>query len=128
MSWKRLTLFEEGAVGLIEGLRFESPTQGTAAVDRGRPGPGRYATLESSNAGDTWTVLETSAARPRPLAAAAAPDWRISVDVASKSFRIERREGSAWHKAAAFAVAAGACRPEPRPAAVEPPPPGQLHY
>jgi hypothetical protein len=127
MRWKRLPLFEEGAVGLIESLHFESATQGTAAVDRGRPGPGRYATLESSTAGDTWTVREASATRPRPVAAAAAAEWRISVDMASKSFRIERREGNAWHKAAAFAVAAGACRPEPRPATVEPPP-GQLHY
>ena len=126
-SWKRLPLFEEGAVGLIESLRFESATQGTAAVDRGRPGPGRYATLETSTGGDTWTVREASAARPRPAGGTPAAGWRISVDGASKSFRIERREGNAWHKAAAFAVAAGTCRPEPRPAAVEPPP-GQLHY
>ncbi|MGD0002303.1 MAG: sialidase family protein [Bryobacteraceae bacterium] len=126
-SWKRLPLFEEGAVGLIEGLHFESATQGTVAVDRGRPGAGRYATLESSTGGDAWTVREASATQPRPAAGTAAAGWRIAVDVASKSFRIERREGNAWHKAAAFAVAAGACRPEPRPAAVEPPP-GQLHY
>jgi hypothetical protein len=122
-SWKRLPLFEEGAVGLIENLHFESATHGTVAVDRGRPGAGRYAILESSTAGDTWTMRQAGATQPRPVAGAPASDWRISVDVASKSFRIERREGNEWHIAAAFAVAAGACRPAPRPAAVEPAPP-----
>jgi hypothetical protein len=127
-SWKRLPLFEEGAVGLIESLHFESATQGTVAVDRGRPGVGRYAILESSTGGDTWTVREASATRPRPVAGSPATDWRITTEAASKSFRIERREGNAWRKAAAFAVAAGVCSPAPRPAAVEPTPPGQLHY
>ena len=115
-------------MGLIESLHFASATEGTVAVDRGRPGAGRYAALESSNGGETWTLRQSGSTRPRPAAGAPASGWRISVDAASKSFRIERREGNAWHKAAAFAVAAGVCRPAPRPAAVEPPPAGQLHY
>lgn len=127
-TWKRLPLFEEGAVGLIESLHFESAAQGMVEVDRGRPGSGRYEILESTTGGDTWTVRETGATRPRGVAAPPAPGWRISVDVPSRSFRIERREGEAWRKAAAFAVAAGTCRPAPAPDAAEPAPPGQVHY
>jgi photosystem II stability/assembly factor-like uncharacterized protein len=127
-NWKRLPLFEEGAVGLIESLRFESATQGTVRVDRGRPGAGRYAILDTTTGGDVWTARETSATRPGGAAAPAASGWRIAVEAASKSFRIERREDEAWRKAAAFAVAAGSCLPAPAPEVAEPAPRGQVHY
>ncbi|MGO9240795.1 MAG: WD40/YVTN/BNR-like repeat-containing protein [Bryobacteraceae bacterium] len=127
-SWKRLPLFEDGAVGLIESLHFESATQGAVEVDRGRPGAGRYEILESMTGGDAWTVRETGATRPRITAVAPAADWRISVAAASKALRIERRQGEAWRKAAEFAVAAGACRPAPAPVAAEPAAPGQVNY
>ena len=127
-SWQRLPLFEDGAVGLIESLHFESATQGRVEVDRGRPGAGRYQILESATGGDAWTVRETGATRPRIAAVPQAAGWRISVDAASRALRIERREGEAWRKAAEFAVAAGACRPAPAPAVAEPAPPGQVNY
>lgn len=127
-NWQRLPLFEDGAVGLIEGLHFESATQGRVEVDRGRPGAGRYEILESMSGGDAWTVRESGATRLRIASVAPASDWRISVDAASKALRIERRAGEAWRKAAEFAVAAGACRPAPAPAATEPAPPGQVNY
>ncbi len=127
-NWKRLPLFEDGAVGLIESLHFESATQGRVEVDRGRPGAGRYEILESMTGGDAWTVRESGATRLRNAAVAPASDWRISVDAASRALRIERHAGEAWRKAAEFAVAAGACRPAPAPAAAEPAPPGQVNY
>ena len=126
-SWSRLPLYDEGAVGLIEQFRFESATHGTVAVDRGRPGVGRYVTLETESGGDTWTVRQSSAVQPPRTPREAGPLVRILADASSKSFRIERRENGAWRTAAAFSVAAGACRPNPRIAAPEPPPSGQVH-
>ena len=127
-SWTRLPLYEEGAVGLIEQFRFESATHGTVAVDRGRPGVGRYVTLETESGGDSWAVRQSSAARPPRPPREAAPLVRILADAGSKSFRIERRENGAWRTAAAFSVSAGTCRPEPGAPAPEPPPSGQVHY
>jgi len=121
-SWRRVPLFEEGAVGLVESLHFESPTQGRVTVDRGRRGIGHYAILETTTSGDTWTVRETSATRVASVAGAPQQDWRITIDAASKSYRIEHRQGTGWSKASAFAVGAGACRPAPRKAPAEPPP------
>jgi hypothetical protein len=126
-NWSRLPLFEEGAVGLIEQFHFESATRGTVGVDRGRPGVGRYVTLETENGGESWAVRQSAAVRPPRPPREASPLARILADAGSKSFRIERRESGAWKTAAAFSVAAGVCRPEPRIAAPEPSPPGQLH-
>ena len=119
-SWKRLPLFEEGSVGLIESFHFDSPTHGLVTVDRGRPGAGRYALLESSSAGDAWTTRESGSARRRSVAGAPQTSWRITTEAATKSFRIERRAGESWQKTASFAVQAGQCRPAPV-SPVEPP-------
>jgi hypothetical protein len=128
MSWSRLPLFEEGAVGLIEHFHFESMTKGVVGVDRGRPGVGRYMTLETDSGGVAWRVRLSDAARPPRLPQESAPVVRILADAGSKSLRIERHENGAWQTAAAFFLAAGGCRIEPRSAAPEPPPSGQLHY
>lgn len=127
-SWSRLPLFEDGAVGLIEQFRFESATRGTVSVDRGRPGVGRYVTLETESGGDSWVVRQSAAARPPRSPRESAPLVRILADAGSKSLRIECRENNAWRTQAAFSLAAGACRSEPGIAAPEPPPSGQLHY
>ena len=142
-SWTRLPILEEGVVGLIERLHFESATRGLVEVDRGRPGAGRYVILETQNGGDSWAIKESSATRPPRPSREPLPLIRIVADAASKSFRIERREGASWRTAAAFSVAAGSCRPASRVESAEPPasppyplplpspsetaPPGQLH-
>lgn len=127
-SWSRLPLFEAGAVGLIEHFRFESERRGTAAVDRGRPGVGRYATLETESGGESWAVRQSAAERPPRQPRESALLVRIVADAGSKSLRIERRESGAWRTVAAFALAAGACQPGRNIAVPEPPPSGQVHY
>jgi len=127
MSWKRLTLFEEGAVGLIEGLRFESPTQGTAAVDRA--GPGRGAMRHSNRRTPATPGRCSKPARRGPAtcrssSARLAHFRRCGVEILP--YRTARRQR--------VAQGGGVCRSGGRvpsgaaPAAVEPPPPGQLHY
>jgi hypothetical protein len=126
-NWSRLPLFEDGAVGLIEQLHFESATHGTAAVDRGRPGVGRYTTLETESGGESWIVKQSAAGRASATPRESVPLVRILADAGSKSFRVERHESGVWRTAAAFSVTAGVCRSEPGIAAPEPPS-GQLHY
>jgi hypothetical protein len=126
-NWLKKPLFEEGAVGLIEQFHFDSAAHGTVGVDRGRPGANRFMTLETDSGGDTWAVKESSATRPARTPREPTPLVRILADAASKASRIERRESGAWRTAAAFSVAAGVCRAEPKLVAPEPTPPGQLH-
>ena len=126
-SWSRLPILEDGAVGLIERLHFDSAKRGLAQVDRGRPGVGRYATLETQNGGDSWTIRESSAVRPSRAPGEPVPLLRILADAGSKSFRVERREDGRWKTVAAFSVAAGTCRAEIRAIPAEPPPQGQVH-
>jgi len=126
-NWSRSPILEDGAVGLIERLHFDSATHGVVQIDRGRPGAGRYATLETQNGGDSWAIRESSAVRPARPSGETSPPIRIVADAASKSFRIERHESGSWQTVAAFAVAAGACHVEVRAAPAEPPPPGQVH-
>lgn len=127
-TWSRLPLFEDGAVGLIEHFHFESATRGVVGVDRGRPGVGKYMTLETENGGDSWVVKQSSAARP-PRSPRDSPSVvRILADAASKSLRIERRDNGVWRTAAAFALPAGACHSEPRTSSPEPAASAQLHY
>jgi len=126
-NWLKKPLFEEGAVGLIEQFHFDSATHGTLGVDRRRPGVTRYATLETESGGDSWAIRESSATRPARTARESTPLARIVADASLKAFRIERREGGVWKTVAAFSVAAGTCRYQPKAAAPEPAPSGQLH-
>ena len=111
-TWSRLPLFEDGAVGLIEQFRFESATRGTVAVDRGRPGVGRYVQRwrrkTAQNPGPSGNLAADAPASGPP---AIPRRWfESSPNANPKSFRIERRESGAWRTAAAFFVAAGACQ------------------
>lgn len=120
-SWSRLSILEDGAVGLIERYHFDSATRGVVLVDRGRTGAGRYATFETQNGGDSWTIKESFAVRPPRAARAPIASTRVVADAPSKSFRVERREGALWRTAAAFSLAAGVCRPTIRTAPSEQP-------
>lgn len=126
-TWSRSPILEEGSVGSIERLHFDSATHGVVQLDRVRRGPGRYATLETQDGGSVWTIRESSAERPSRPAGEIAPAVRIVADAPSKSFRIERHEENRWRTVAAFAVAAGACQTGNPTAPPEPPPPGQVH-
>ena len=118
--WIRLPLFEEGSVGLIESMRFDSATRGAVVVDRGRPGAGRFVTLETEVGATAWTMREASATRTKLPANGEPASWRISADAPSRAFRIQHQDGRAWTIAAAFAVQAGTCTP-PKPVLREPP-------
>jgi hypothetical protein len=125
-AWRHVPMFNEPEPGSIQQFFFTSKTEGHAIVDRGDgSGDERYALYESPNGGQSWRVRQLS---NRPLRLPRSPepdkDWRLSADRATKSYRIERRQGQQWVTAASFAVNAGACKPETvaPPASDEPAP------
>jgi hypothetical protein len=97
-------------------------------IDRGQAGENglRYELWESMTGGDSWNIKQVdSKPIPFPGTAATVKPLRIRADAASKTYRIERQDGSRWTSVAAFAVALGDCKPEP-PEVKEPPPETEL--
>ena len=77
---------------------------------------------ESMTGGESWMLRETND-KPIKLKNVFIPnsDWRIHPDGASKSFRVERRQGERWTAAASFLVPIAACKPiEPPQTEAEP--------
>lgn len=128
-SWRRVPLYEEGTPGSIEQFWFDSPAHGALLLERRSSSSGRHQRLETMTGGDTWILRQASAAPQAPLKtkSAAAAEWRVRADGPSSSYRVERRVSGRWSVVAAFAIAAGGCRPAP-PKPAEPPaePPGQV--
>jgi hypothetical protein len=113
-NWRQRVIFSESRVGSIQQFHFSAKDSGSLIVDRG-PGSegGRYELYESPDAGETWTIRETSD-RPfqlKPSPAAPPSAWRVRADGPTQSFHLERRQGERWVSVAAFAVKLGACQP-----------------
>jgi hypothetical protein len=112
-TWRQRAIFSESRIGSIQQFHFSAKDSGSLIVDRG-PGSegGRYELYESPDAGESWTIRETS---DRPLHLKPSPvapsQWRARADGPTQSFHIERRQGERWVPVAAFAVKLGACQP-----------------
>ena len=115
-TWTAHLIFDEPRVGFVESFWFDSSTQGSVIVNRRSDDQGgRYLRLESPDGGVTWALRETSA---KPIAnrhphAGSSADLRIHADAASKSFRLERKDGPKWLPLSSFPFAAGVCKPAP---------------
>ncbi len=123
-NWRRQPLFSESRAGSIQQIWFDSRTTGSLIFDGGQSGEGlRYELYESATGGDNWMVREASDQPIRIKRMPPAPenaDWRLHADAATKSNRLEKRQGASWHPLASFAVTIGSCKP---PLAKEPEPP-----
>ncbi len=125
-NWRRLPVSSEAKVGAIAQFRFTSRASGILLVDRTQVGESgiRYELYETMTGGDNWTLRQASA---KPIQDRKAfPEshetgWRLRADTASRSYRLEHREGENWTGVASFLIAAGECRvkeqssPEPAP-------------
>ena len=116
-NWRRQPIFSESRAGSIQQIWFDSRTTGSLIFDGGQSSEGlRYELYESATGGDNWMVREASETPLRLKRMPAAPensDWRLHADAASKSNRVEKRQGGAWRPVASFAVAIGSCKPPP---------------
>jgi len=113
-TWRQRPVSNESHPGAIQQFFFSSRTEGQLIVDRGpAEKTDRYERYESSDGGESWTILEENT-KPLRLAQTDAPpaDWRLRADSATQSYRLERRQGTRWTDVAAFAVKIGVCSPE----------------
>jgi hypothetical protein len=112
-TWRQRVIFSESRVGSIQQFHFSAKDSGILIVDRG-PGSegGRYEMYESPDAGESWTIRETSdqplRLKPSPVAPS---EWRVRADGPTQSFHLERRQGERWVSVAAFSVKLGTCQP-----------------
>jgi hypothetical protein len=125
-TWRRRPVFAETRVGAIGQFWFENKNNGWLLIDRTRASETgvRHESYETMAGGENWTVRELSD-RPIKLKGARVPnpDWRLRADAATKSYRVEKRQGEKWLPVASFLIAAGDCKPQDRPLEEPPPPP-----
>jgi hypothetical protein len=115
-TWRRRPVYSEPKTGAIEHFRFDSRTSGKMSVDRGRAGENglRHELWESLTGGDSWSIRQVDA-RPIPFPGGEQPrvkPLRIRADAPSKTYRIEKQDGTQWRPLASFAVTLGQCKPE----------------
>jgi hypothetical protein len=112
-TWRQRPIFSESRIGSIQQFYFSAKDSGSLIIDRG-PGAegGRYELYESPDAGESWTIRQTSdqplKLKPLPVAPS---EWRVRADGPTQSFHLERRQGERWVSVAAFSVKLGACEP-----------------
>ncbi|MDX2154215.1 MAG: hypothetical protein SFV54_25975 [Bryobacteraceae bacterium] len=113
-TFVRRDVYVESRPGAIDQFWFDSRTAGSLIVDRLRRGDsaGRYEVLETMTGGDNWSLRQI-VMKPTPLKrrAAGGDGWRVRAHAPSKSYRVEKQEGTAWTPVAAFLVSAGECKP-----------------
>lgn len=115
-TWRQRPVFgesRESRYGAIQQFLFTAKDSGSLIVDRGQGSEGdRYELFESPDAGESWTIKETSN-KPLRLKRTAVPsaEWRVRADGPTQSFRVEHRQGSRWTTVGAFAVKLAPCRP-----------------
>jgi photosystem II stability/assembly factor-like uncharacterized protein len=113
-NWRRVPVVEdEGRTGTIERFWFDSRNSGMLVIDRirGAENNARHELYESMTGGENWSLKEASS-KPVQLKNARPPsgsDWRVRADAASKSYRLERRQGTGWAMLASFPIRAGTC-------------------
>ena len=127
-SWRRRAVSNEPKVGAIGQFRFTSRTSGMLLVDRTQPGENgmRYELYETMTGGDSWMLRQASSRPIQDARAFPAPretGWRLRADAASRSYRLERREGERWIPVASFLIAAGQCQVQEQQLTEPAPPP-----
>jgi hypothetical protein len=126
-TWRRRPVFGESRAGAIEQFWFSSRSNGLMWIDRTQSGEDgmRHELYETMTGGDSWMVRQVSD-RPisvkRMQAGPGNPDWRLRPDAATKSYKVEKRQGEAWQTVASFLIAVGECQVQEQPLA-EPAPP-----
>jgi hypothetical protein len=124
-TWRRRPILSEDAdnkVGTIQQFSFAAKDSGSLIIDHGQGTDGdRYELYESRDAGENWSIKESSNKPIRLRRAPPAPstEWRVRADGPSQAFHIEKRAAEApagrerWTSIASFAVKAGHCKPQP---------------
>ncbi len=115
-TWTERPVLRESSdnlFGAVLQFFFSSKSTGSLILDRGQGSEGRYALFQTSDGGQTWSIRQESGKPLRLPQTGSGSDWRVRVDAASRSYRVERRQGERWISIAAFAVKLEPCKPPP---------------
>ena len=100
-TWRqRLILGDnpENRFGSVQQFSFTAKDSGSLIIDRGQGSDeDRYELYESPNAGESWTIKESSSKALKLKSPPVLPaGWRIRADAATQAFHIEHQQrGSA---------------------------------
>lgn len=118
-TWRRVPLFTDPEIAVIDQYRFENRTNGMLILDRSRGGEvrARYQRYETNTSGDVWGLRETS---PKPIPLVRTPprapgEWRLRADAKTKAYRLERKQDTRYVVVASFQINVGGCKPDPPP-------------
>jgi len=114
-SWTEQAVLRDSAespFGTVLQFFFSSKNSGSLILDRGLGSDqDRYALFQSENGGQSWNIRQESA-KPLRLPQTLPPSaWRVRVDPASRSYRVEHLDGDRWNSIGAFAVNLDPCKP-----------------
>jgi hypothetical protein len=128
--WRKSPIFSETRFGVIEKYWFDSRTAGSLVIDRmqGAEASARYELYESMTGGESWMIRQVGG-KPYTLKGVrdteSATGWRLRADAKTKSYVVEKREGTRRVGVASFLIGAGECKPAASPL-IEPPAPSAL--
>lgn len=118
-AWRKVELFSESRVGVVEDFAFESAKKGWLLVDnRGSGEAGKYELYETQTGGGVWELRSITDKIPagakvgtrKPSATA-----RVRVEEKPGLLRVEVRDGNVWKRVSSFKLRVEDCKPDPAP-------------
>jgi photosystem II stability/assembly factor-like uncharacterized protein len=114
-SWRKVELYAESRVGIVEDFAFQSTKKGWLLVDnRGSGEAGRFELFETQNSGSTWDLREIATRIPKtatPGQRTPTATARVRPDAKKGLLRVELRENNAWKEISAFKLKLEDCKP-----------------
>ena len=114
-TWRKVDLFAETRVGVIEDFAFQTAKRGWVLVDnRGSGEAGKYELYETQSGGTSWELREISGRIPKtaqPGQRTPTNTSRVRVDDKKGLLRIETRNGNAWREVSTFKIRLEDCKP-----------------
>lgn len=115
-TWRKVDLFAETRVGVIEDFAFQTAKRGWILVDnRGSGEAGKFELYETQTGGSSWELREISGNIPRaaqPGQRQPSTAARVRVDDKRGLLRIETRAGNGWREVSAFKLKLEDCKPD----------------
>ncbi|MCX6614081.1 MAG: hypothetical protein NTW74_24965 [Acidobacteria bacterium] len=115
-TWRKVDLFAETRVGVIEDFAFQTAKRGWVLVDnRGSGEAGKYELYETQSGGTSWELREISGRIPQtaqPGQRTPTNTSRVRVDDKKGLLRIETRNGNAWREVSTFKLRLEDCKPD----------------
>ncbi len=114
-NWRKVDLFAETRVGVIEDFAFQTAKRGWILVDnRGSGEAGKYELYETQSGGTSWELREISGRIPKNAQSGQRTPTntsRVRVDEKKGLLRIETRNGNAWREVSTFKLKIDDCKP-----------------